>query len=373
MTVSVRVEHKNMSLAKIQRRHDLRLLGESTPKHIDKSKSADNSVIIEDLKEGELKKICLERRASVTHKRAMKSSAAVSSIGIITFGKEAQSVIKSLSVAEQNSLYLKTAEAVAKELNTSLTGLVVHRDEASPHAHFQMPAVSLSGKPTCKVLGDKQSFAKLQDLVGEVYKELGINRGTPKKTRIANGEDYSKTVHRSVRKLHDDLPVDIAKKQEQLNELERQAAEQQAKLDKNQRLLERTMVKITESDSDFAKIKKNADIYESRAAKAKANLFKILKIAKQVRLDIQKQESEFKKREEDLAKKEEVVEQKNQLHIKFANEFIIERELINKTAEKILSDVGVVNKKINPHDVLKIYSEYGMSAVKSQFKISMTR
>jgi len=378
MTVSVRVEHKNMSLAKIQRRHDLRLLGESTPKYIDRQRTADNSVIIEPIKEGELKKICLERRALGNKKRAMKSSAAVSSIGLISFGTEAQDVIKSLSKDEQDRLFKESAEKVAKELNTTLTGLVVHRDEASPHAHFQMPAVSLNGKPVCKVLGDKQSFAKLQDIAGAVYSEYGIHRGTSKSVRIAAGEDYSKTVHMSVRQLHETLPTDIAKKQEQLNELERQIAEQQAKIAKNERLLGRTLVKITKSDLDLAKIKKNADIYECRVANAKAELLKLEQIAAQVRSDIQRQESELKKREEALAKKEEavnkkeeVVNKKDAMYKKFANQFT---KITDETADRILKEAGVSKPpKIKTLDILQRFIDGGLSSIKSMFKMTISR
>jgi len=379
MTVSVRVEHKDISKAKIQRRHDLRLLGESTPKYIDRLRTADNSVIIEPLKEGDLKKICLERRAKGTQKRAMKSSAAVSSIGLISFGTEAQKVIKTLSKDEQDRLFKESAEAVAKELNTTLTGLVVHRDEASPHAHFQMPAVSLSGKPVCKIFNKSDFGRRLQDIAGEVYKEYGINRGTSKSVRIAAGEDYSKTVHRSVRQLHETLPTDIAKKQEQLNELERQIAEQQAKLEKNQRLLEATVVKLANSSLELAKVKKNNKIYELRVEKAKAELSKLEQIAMQVRSDIQKQESELKKREEALAKKEEavnkkeeVVEQKDAMYKKFANQFT---KITDETADRILKEAGVSKPpdKIKALDILQRFVDGGLSSIRSMFKMTISR
>jgi len=376
MTVSVHVFHKDISKAKIQRRHDLRLLGESTPKYIDRSKSADNSVIIESLKEGELKKICLERRALVTHKRAMKSSSAVVSTGIITFSKEAQSVIKSLPVAEQNSLYLKTAEKIASELNTTLTGLTVHRDESAPHAHFQMPSVALNGKPVCKILNKSDFGRRLQDIAGEVYKELGINRGTPKKTRIAAGEDYLKYIHRSVKELHESLESDIDNKQKQSIELDKAIAMQNAKIAKNESYYAKTLKKMANIGFESNKQEERLKDYKNRITKQKLELAELENQKTQLKADIlelQSKSSELQKREEAVKKREEVVEKKDELYKKFSAEFTAEREIMDKTADQILREAGI-NKKVKTPDVLKSFTEGGISAVKSQFnKISMTR
>lgn len=259
MTVSTRVEHRPTRRASGQRDHDLR--HGVIPKYVFQSLTHQNSVIIEPLKGHELRAICEERRSQRDTKRAMKLTAAVSTNGIITFGVEAQSVIDSLPVAEQDALYLKAAQTIAKRLDTDLTGLVVHRDETTGHGHYQMPAVNRSGKPLSKVI--TPSVAKeLQDIVGAVYGELGVTRGKAKIQRIRDGEPAHTWNHRTVKQLHEDLPKEL------------EAA--LAKIEKNERLAETGRAKVAEivakgkeASADAAKAQKLVETYEKRIADAK--------------------------------------------------------------------------------------------------------
>jgi hypothetical protein len=206
MTASVRVAHKSPSLAKGQRHHDTR--ESHVPAYVDRDRSDLNSTVIKPMAEAELRQVCLDRRATRGTKRAMKKDAAIATIGIITFGKEAQPVIEALSVADQDALYLEAAKRIAQELKSDVSGLVVHRDESAPHAHFQMPAYNAHGVPLSKVMTPSVA-KKMQDIVGEVYAKHGISRGKPKAQRIADGEGYDKTVNRSVKRLHTDIPLEI--------------------------------------------------------------------------------------------------------------------------------------------------------------------
>lgn len=210
MTVSVRTTHKGPGKAVGQKRHDLR--EGYVPKYVDRSRSGLNSVLIKPLGEADLKQICLERRSLKNTKRAMKKDASLSTTGIITWGKEAQGVIEALSVEDQDKLYSEIARRLSELLSSEITGLVVHRDESAPHAHYQMPAYATDGRPLSKVMTPAIAV-KMQDVAGEVLASLGlgeIKRGVPKATRIAAGEPTSAWVHRSVKQLHDDLPQEIA-------------------------------------------------------------------------------------------------------------------------------------------------------------------
>jgi hypothetical protein len=191
------------------------------PEYVDRDRSDQNSVIVEPLAEADLRRICLERRTARGMKRAMKKDAAIATIGIITFGKEAQPAIEALSVADQDALYLKTAQRIAQELKSDVSGLVVHRDETAPHAHFQMPAYNSDGMPLSKVITPAMA-KKLQDIAGEVYAEHGISRGKPKAQRIADGEGYDKTLHRSVYQLQVAIPREIAEKEKRSAALDRE-------------------------------------------------------------------------------------------------------------------------------------------------------
>jgi len=279
-TVSVRVEHRAASRATGQRNHDLRH-GNKIPKYVNREKLEENSVIIEPKTAPELRKLCEERRAQRPTKRALKKDAAVSTNGIITFGTEAQLIIEKLSKDEQNKLFRETAERIANKLNTDLTGLVVHRDESAIHAHFQMLAFNREGIPLSMVI-DRKTAKELQDIAGEVYKQHGITRGTPKAERLARGDDLSKIVHRSVAELHRDLPNEINNKQKELDEKRKEIEnrrqeleELEKKAENNRRLINEQNAKLEAGRVTEELAKKRIETYKKREADAKAKAEKL--------------------------------------------------------------------------------------------------
>lgn len=195
MTVSVRVEHRDKSRSAGQRNHDLRK--SHVPAYVDKSRSQHNSVLIEPLTSSELEKLVGERR--VGKKRKLRSDAAVATSGILTFGREAHQVIASLSIDEQNELIMKACKSVVSEFGNELTGLVVHRDEQSVHAHFQTCSWNKKGLANSKVITPELA-SKLQDVAGACFSAYGISRGISKEERINNGE---KPKHKTVKELHE--------------------------------------------------------------------------------------------------------------------------------------------------------------------------
>ena len=195
MTVSVRVEHRDKSRSAGQRNHDLRK--SHVPAYVDKSRSQHNSVLIEPLTSSELEKLVGERR--VGKKRKLRSDAAVATSGILTFGREAHQVIASLSIDEQNEVIMKACKSVVSEFDNELTGLVVHRDEQSVHAHFQTCSWNKKGLANSKVITPELA-SKLQDAAGACFSAYGISRGISKEERIKNGE---KPKHKTVKELHE--------------------------------------------------------------------------------------------------------------------------------------------------------------------------
>jgi len=206
MTVSVRVEHRDKSRSASQRNHDLRK--SHVPAYVDKSRSQHNSVLIEPLTSSELEKLVGERR--VGKKRKLRSDAAVATSGILTFGREAHQVIASLSIDEQNELIMKACKSVVSEFGNELTGLVVHRDEQSVHAHFQTCSWNKKGLANSKVITPELA-SKLQDAAGACFSAYGISRGISKEERIKNGE---KPRHKSVKELHETERADGFVRQE---------------------------------------------------------------------------------------------------------------------------------------------------------------
>ena len=206
MTVSIRLEHREAGRAGGQRSHDLRQ--GRIPGYVDRSRTQHNSVLIEPQDEAGLRAIIAERR--VGKKRALMSNASLSCNGILTFGREAQEVMSKLSVAEQDELIFKSCEDVARKLDNTLAGLVVHRDEQAIHAHLQLPSWTLSGKAVSTVI-NRELASELQDVAAEAFSCLNISRGVKKEERIKNGE---KPKHKSVKELHETERADGFVRQE---------------------------------------------------------------------------------------------------------------------------------------------------------------
>ncbi|AGA32405.1 Plasmid recombination enzyme type 1 [Thioalkalivibrio nitratireducens DSM 14787] len=231
--VSIRLETATRSAHGGQRAHDLRS-GEM-PDYVDPLRSKDNSYLIKAPNARTMASKCLTRRQSRTDlrrkARSIRKDGIVALKGLLGFSAKAQPEIESLAKEDQDRRFKKAAEAVAAALGTTLVGLVVHRDEAVLHAHFVLDGYGHDGKPLSTKL-TKGTCSGLQDTVATAYADLGITRGKYLAERIQDGEDYSKTIHRSVRELHRDLPreleavrAQVAAKRAELDALEKAMAD----------------------------------------------------------------------------------------------------------------------------------------------------
>jgi len=207
MTVSVRMQGLGGVKHGMQTRHDLR--SGRMPSNVDPGRIHLNSQIITSPSAQALQKSQTAIRKA-KGKQTLRHDARISYSGVITWGTEAQETIKSLPVIEQDRIYKEIASRIADHYKTDLIGLVVHRDESAPHAHFMVSGldrdgVALRPKPADGV--------KIQNIAGEALEDMGhgqITRGTPKAERVARGDPRASIVHRSVRQLHDDLPKEIS-------------------------------------------------------------------------------------------------------------------------------------------------------------------
>lgn len=263
-TVSVRVQTATRTKAAGQRAHDLRLGAQ--PGYVDPARSADNQVLVEPPTPDQLADECQQRRHARWQAGGLKSkkgpgklrdNAAVAIEGIITFGTEAQAAINDLPAEEQAQRYQQAAEAIAEDLGTTVAGLVIHRDESAPHAHFTLPGYTTAGEPVSGAL-KRNKLSELQDLAAEKYGDLGIERGEKRSTREARGDDESTYIHRSVQELHRDLPAEVEQAREKVAEMAHRVAETKRKLD--------------EGAKDEAKLKKRLSAYEKRLNDRRAEL-----------------------------------------------------------------------------------------------------
>jgi chromosome segregation ATPase len=207
-TISVRVAPMTGRASSGQRDHDLRD-PKKTPDYVDQSKSHLNSVILATPKPSTIRDEIAANRLAAGQKK-LQANARITIAGIITFGTEAQSTIQNLSERAQNDLFEKVAARVARETKHPILGLVVHRDESAIHAHFTLRGYRLeNGREQAPRL-TPTDLKRLQDVVAEEVRHLGIERGTPKTERQARGDSLDKIIHRSVAELHADLPKEIA-------------------------------------------------------------------------------------------------------------------------------------------------------------------
>jgi hypothetical protein len=125
-----------------------------------------------------------------------------------------------------------------------------------------MPGFDLDGHPLNNTI-KRGVTSEFQTIAAKVIKNhvATIERGRGKYERLKAGAEWSEVVNRSVRKLHVDLPEEIA-------ELEILRDELLAKIEKNERLALRAAEKAAESE----KAAKLTETYENRVEAAKTAL-----------------------------------------------------------------------------------------------------
>lgn len=259
---SVRLKARSLKRAYGQRRHDLRIGRQ--PNYVDKDRTLLNRVLIEPRPLPKIKKEIERLRRSNGAKRAMKSDAAVVSAGVITFGHKVAELFARLSPDEQDAALLELVTAIADKLGTHVEAMVVHLDETSLHAHFEMRAYDGRGVPVSKVATFKV-MSELQDMTADIMAIHcpGIERGHKKFDRIKAGADYADTLNRSVKQLHQDLPAEIAARQAELADLEGQQVKLSASVDKTRGYLQKLNAKDKLNEKEAKRLK----TYEARLAK----------------------------------------------------------------------------------------------------------
>lgn len=244
-----------------QIRHDLRRGPQ--PDYVDADRTHLNRILIEPLPPGQMRAICEDRRALRDTSRAMKSNSAIATRGVITFGSEAAQLFEQLSPDQQDAAFREVAEAVAARLATSLHGLLVHLDESTIHAHYELAAYNVHGEPISKTTSPKV-LSELQDITAEIMARHcpGIERGTRYGDRIAAGASFADTMHKSVRELHRTLPADLAKKREALADLAQAETDAAARVDEMRSRVEKLAEKADLTEKEV----KRLATYEKRLA-----------------------------------------------------------------------------------------------------------
>lgn len=222
-TISCRMEPKKFGNYKGRKGHDMRQKGR-VPGYVDSAKVDHNSVIIATPSSVQALEMMNDAKdAAGARQKFNKDKNTLLYDGLLSFSYAARSIVHNLSREEQDRRALQSVQSVCDLHGGRLIGLTIHRDETTIHVHFQMLAVGKDGR---LLRISREECSRRQDVAAQAWADLGITRGKEKALRIAEGESYAQTIHRSVRELHEDLPRELA----ELKEANKNFREENAKL-----------------------------------------------------------------------------------------------------------------------------------------------
>jgi hypothetical protein len=199
--------------------HDFR---QKVPRYVDKTKTHLNGIIF-----GKTPDIARsiseqgERVKSRTGKKLRKDANLFLS-GILTFSKDARDRVNSTPPDREA---LEFARKISEFYKIKTLYAVRHNDETTVHYHLFFENINSDGESVKNKL-TPQILSQWQTRAGETFSSIGFSRGTRKSERIARGDDFSKVIHRSVRKLHEDLPKEIEAKEKILSSLKEKIKEE---------------------------------------------------------------------------------------------------------------------------------------------------
>ena len=305
--VQARIEIRRAGAYEGQRRHDMRTGAQ--PRYVDKTRAEENDVLIEPPRPGVLRDWNDARRSRRETQRAMRKDAAAAVIGIITFGAEAADTFRALTREKQNEAFRDAAEAIAEHLGTTLAGLVVHRDETSPHAHFTLPAYDIEGRPLSKVI-KRTTLAQVQTITADAMKRHAptIERGRRVSERAAAGADDHALRHRSVRELHADLPAEVAAARAEAEAAKKRADEMRGRVNRLEAQAELTKAELKRLDTYRKRLEDRVKAEEAAKAEAERIAARMrdvaaaaAKAAKAARADVDAARAEATAAREDAA------------------------------------------------------------------------
>jgi len=263
--ISVRLKGRSQGQAYGQRHHDYRKGPQ--PQYVDMDRAHLNRILIAPRPIKEIKKEVEALRRD--RMRKLKSNACIVTAGIITFGRVAAQAFEDLSTEDQDASFIDVAQTIATRLDTRLEGLVVHRDEATIHAHFELRGYSNAGEPMSKVL-NPAIMSELQDIAAAVAQRYCplIERGNKKYDRLAAGAAYAETVNKSVKQLHLELPEDLERLQKEIAASAAKKQDIEVSAEKTRRLLAKLEGERALSEAEI----KRAAVYKTRLEKKEAQL-----------------------------------------------------------------------------------------------------
>ena len=215
ITLCFRTQIMNRSTFLGQRRHDLRIGRQ--PGYVDQSKSANNTILFvlpgygpESEKQKLTRVVDADERAMDVRRPNKTRARNMWRRAVLSFSKGAQ---HALGEQSPDAEALAVMQDFASRHEIKLLSVVAHRDETAIHYHSLFQNITSTEHALRLVAAD---LSAEQDIAAKHFAHLGITRGIPKAKRIENGQPVHKTIHRSVRQLHNDLPAELSAKQAEL-------------------------------------------------------------------------------------------------------------------------------------------------------------
>lgn len=369
LTVSVRSEYVNTKKYNFQLSHDRR--ERKKPAHwINPEMSRSNSRIFDkDYTGKDLLEIARSLREKayekglINRKTEIKDDSPIAYRGVITFGKEAQEIIKELSVEKQNELYLEIARRISRAAGAPLLSVYAHRDEQAPHAHYTMFMFDENGK---KIRLQRQDLRRFQDIASNVCQEFGlpISRGIPKEQRIAAGAPTYEYLHKTVAELHYSLPTALELKEKELKSIEADLERRRQELDDIKRAIE-DMEKAREErlkgiEDKQRLLQKAKKELEELVMAGKAESEKAKKLEKRIAT----YESRLSNYEKEIAEKERVIGEKQEeidktlKALEVYNKMLVERRDKVDETDRLKSENAKLKAKVErlENDIIKFGS-----------------
>lgn len=307
----VRIEFEDAQGYGNQRRHDMRIGAQ--PGYVNTDLTYLNRVLVEPCPTAQIKRLSKDRRSLRITQRAMKKNAGIAISGLIGFGIEAQPMFDALDPDVQDAALRDLVDQIAAAWNTTLTGLVLHRDETAPHAHFSLCGYDTEGEPLSNLIKRGQ-LHELQTMTHTVLKSYmpDLERGRTRVARLKAGAQQHEVVNRSVAELHHDLPLEIAEKQEELTAIKDALDAAVQKLEKNERLTIGAHSRANENEQRAAKAAKNLEHYLARAEAAKTEIDALERRRIELQRDIQDKQAKIKADQEAAAQDRAAAERARQ-------------------------------------------------------------
>ena len=348
---SVCIRVKPLKHGSSQLRHDFRISRNIS--NVDYSRTANNVTLInkvtsvQAMKYEELKQI---KRFETAKNQKIKKNANLCVSGIITFGGEDYLNKASNSLDELDKKAKEYVEKIAEKYDVEALYLVRHADEASPHYQFMLSNVKndLSRSQTTMTTElDRTATSQLQDIAGEVFRDVGFDRGVSKKKRLERGEPYANVVHKSVREMQYRLEPALNKMQTELETANETLEKLKAEIEKQEKYEEKVNMKIAERKEALELLQKTELDSSQNIERLKKEIEKEEKKRKTCLSRREDAETKLKMIEDKVLNAEKLINTKEKFKIKTEdlkqkNISFLKKESLDDVAQRLNNKISVL-------------------------------